>query len=379
MKANNTRGFTLIELMVALVVAGLLMGVLVGLSGAVQRSFGFSKEVTELQANLRFAMRTLVDDFSRVAFMASPDANQDILHRPNNSNVACPPYPADLKGIEYDNATGIITLRGNFVSSRDYSRNMFTGQIACRNEYPYNPNDPPGVKCGGYEPYHWPFADGPAEVGDVFCMGQWTRMDASGDGRYCYFQVASVGQATNEVQFTQPVNRDEVKGMYRWTNPITLVRYQMAQGVYTPRFAAGTNARFRWVLERSYEGCRNAQLTLNQPVEIAEFLLPQAMGGFAVEQILDTDGNANLLGNEWQPAIGNIQPLASPVDPVRLRGLVITLRGRVENEDPDFTIQAFNNALPFLNFGVDLDGQPTNGLARVRVERTVVDLRNMAL
>lgn len=379
MKSNRNRGFTLIELMVALVVAGLLMGVLVGLSGAVQRSFGFSKEVTELQANLRFAMRTLVDDFSRTAFMVSPDANVDILHRPNNSAVACPPYPPDLKAVEYDSATGTITLRGNFVSARDYSRNMFTGQIACRNEYPYNPADPPALKCGGYEPYHRPFADGPAEIGDVFCPGQWVRMDASGDGRYCYFQVNSVGVGSNDIQFSQPVNRDEIKGMYRWVNPITLVRYQLAQGLYTPRYASGTDARFRWVIERSYEGCRNAQLTLNQPVEIAEFILPQAMGGFVVEQIMDTEGNANLLGNEWQPTIGSIEPLASPVDPVRLRGLVITLRGRVENEDPEFKMQGFTNTDPFLNFGVDLDGEPDSGLARVRVERTVVDLRNMAL
>jgi len=66
-KLKYTRGFTLIELMVALVVAGLLMGVLVGLSGAVQKSLGFSKEITELQANLRFAVKTVVDDISRVA------------------------------------------------------------------------------------------------------------------------------------------------------------------------------------------------------------------------------------------------------------------------------------------------------------------------
>jgi hypothetical protein len=51
----------------------------------------------------------------------------------------------------------------------------------------------------------------------------------------------------------------------------------------------------------------------------------------------------------------------------------------VENEDPEFKMQGFTNVDPFLNFGVDLDGEPTSGLARVRVERTVVDLRNMAL
>lgn len=379
MKPQSTRGFTLIELMVALVVAGLLMGVLVGLSGAVQRSFGFSKEVTELQANLRFAMRALVDDFSRVAFMASPDPNLDFLHRPDNSAVACPPYPADSRAIEYDSSTGVITMRGNFVSSRDYRRRIFDGVIRCRNKSIYNANDPPAIKCGGYEPYYWPFADGPSRIEDVFCPGQWVRMDATGDGRYCYFQVSSVGSGINDVQFTQTVNMEEIRGEYRWISPITLVRYQLVQGVYTPRYNSGSDARFRFILERSHEGCRGGQLTLNQPVEVAEFILPPALGGFVLEQIKDTEGSANLQGDPWQPAIGAIEPLESPVDPVRLRSLVITLRGRVENEDPDFTIQGYQENQPFLDFGVDLDGQPGNGLARVRVQRTVVDLRNMAL
>jgi hypothetical protein len=55
------------------------------------------------------------------------------------------------------------------------------------------------------------------------------------------------------------------------------------------------------------------------------------------------------------------------------------LRGRTESEDPRFTLSGYNDAQPFLNFGVDLDNNPGNGLARVRVVRTVMDLRNMGI
>jgi hypothetical protein len=107
------------------------------------------------------------------------------------------------------------------------------------------------------------------------------------------------------------------------------------------------------------------------------------MGGFTLEQIVDESPWANLAGRDWQPDIGDdpgdIQPLASPVPLERIRAIIITLRGRLASEDPKFTIQGYTSAPPFLDFGVDLDGEPTNGLARVRVERTVIPLRNVAL
>ncbi len=66
MRLSKPAGFTLIELLVALVVSGLLMASLVGISGAVQKSFSRSKDTAELQSNLRFAMKLLVQDFRRV-------------------------------------------------------------------------------------------------------------------------------------------------------------------------------------------------------------------------------------------------------------------------------------------------------------------------
>jgi len=372
--------------MVALVVAGLLMGVLVGLSGAVQRSFGYSKEITELQANMRFAMKTLVDDFARVAFMSSPDPVNDSAHEPEQANDKCPPAPPGMEAMTFNAGSGLLALRGNYISTRDYLRKMFTGQILCRNYQFYDGGAAAGSRCGAqtYELSHEPFADGPGRIQDVFCPGQVIRLDAEGDGHYCYYHVGNVDLANNAIGFQENVNRNMIAGEDLWFSPITQVQYQLVQSATPPpRYAVGTAARFNWVLQRSMEGCRNSQLTLGQPVEIAESLLPQAMGGFTLDQIMDTAGMANLSGVEWQPAIGvnpgDVDPLVDPVDVVRIRAVVITLRGRLESEDPEFTIQGYTSNPPFLNFGVDLDGQPTNGLARVRVERTVVDMRNLSL
>ena len=120
MKMRRHDGFTLIELMVALVVAGMLVAVLAGLSATVQRSFGRSKDIIELQANLRFAMKILVDDLTRAAYMYSPDAANDGCHRHGNPPDTSWSATASWKAIEYDAASRTLTLRGNYASSTDY-------------------------------------------------------------------------------------------------------------------------------------------------------------------------------------------------------------------------------------------------------------------
>jgi hypothetical protein len=158
--------------MAALVVGGLLMAMLVALAGSVQQSYGQTKGITELQSNLRFAMRTMVEDFHRVNFQYTPDPELDPYRfGPSLSTVGSSP-----NAIVYDNTAGAeaLILRGNFVSSRDYRFAINvnnTIQVLCRNgmEFINNPStDMPA--CGfssdadGYDPYLEPFADGPESV-----------------------------------------------------------------------------------------------------------------------------------------------------------------------------------------------------------------------
>jgi len=385
-KPRSAYGFTLIELMVSLVVAGMLMGVLVGLSGSVQRSFGYSKEITELQSNMRFAMKIIADDLTRISFMTDPDPNSST-NAPLRALDRCPPPPANIAALDYVPGTGETTMRGNYISSRDYLLQMNAPMtVLCRNGRLYDKNAPDGQKCGvtQYEPNDEPFYDGPGKIEDTFCPGQTVRMEVTlGNREFCYYTIQAVDSSNNVLQFAEIVNRDMNAGAALWINPTTRVNYQVVQAPYTVKYPTGTDARFRWVLQRDFEGCNQGQLTLGQPMEVAEFLLPYAMGGYLLEQIIDEAPMANLGGLEWQPDIGDdlgdIQELQTPVPLERLRALVVTLRGRLEYEDPKFTIQGYTDALPYLNFGVDLDGEPTNGLARVRVERTVVNLRNLAL
>ena len=146
---SNRRGFTLMEMMIALVVGAMLMTSLVGISASVQRTFGGSAEGTELEANLRFAMKTLVQDISRSAFMYSPDLSNDLCHlsgQPITGNPPAMAFTQDATEVE-------LTLRGNFASSRDYLLNLSVSpfKVVCRNQQDWST----GGRCSLHpDPHH---------------------------------------------------------------------------------------------------------------------------------------------------------------------------------------------------------------------------------
>jgi prepilin-type N-terminal cleavage/methylation domain-containing protein len=361
--------FTLIELMVSLVVAGLLMSALVALSGTVQRSFGRSKDIIELQANLRFAMNRMVDDVTRAAYMHSPNPQ----HAVDGRTLGVIPPSADV-AIEYDGPNTPLTLRGNYASSRDYLLDLDDGKIVCRNQAPYNLTTKMcETSLGSYDPYHEPFSDGPGFT-DVFCPSELIRLD-DGEGHYYYHEVGVATPGDYSLTLQNPsVNRAQLPGRYQWISPITEVIYRLDHdNTYTSPYGAG-DPKDRWILVRQSNDCRGAV-----SAEIAEFLLPPtaAVPGLEIQQYEDTGIGASvgICKVPYNPSIeDNFKDVtaADPVDPLRVRALVITLRGRTEMEDPAMTVVHPEHS-------IDLDGVPDNGLATVRVERTVVELRNFAI
>jgi prepilin-type N-terminal cleavage/methylation domain-containing protein len=376
----RTSGFTLIELMVALVVGGLLMASLVALSGAVQKSFGRSREISELQTNLRFAMRKLTDDISRAGFMYSLDPLND-----------CPPQGGldpskNWQAIEYDPTGPQFTIRGNFLSSRDYrilltSNN--TAVIRCRDDSAYTPGPtPPEDSCAAdVKGLKWvlslilPFKDG-SGFKDLFYNGQDFRMMDSLGTTFSFHTVQNSDPTTSTFGFTPAINLDKSAGYHRWINPFSAVTYRVIQDTtYNRLYPSGPDASHRWVLQRIW-GLADAPNT----IEMAEFLLPNTQG-LEVQVINDANAPSSMCVQPWPQ---NIQDLPADLTAaftlqqlLQARALVITLRGRTETEDPDFTLED-PAADAAINYAIDLDGNPANGLAHVRIESRVVEMRNLA-
>lgn len=369
MKLRRREAFTLIELMVSLVVAGILMAALVGISGTVQRSFGRSKDIIELQANLRMAMHGLVEDISRAAFMYSPDPR----NASDSRTRGIPPAEADI-AVDLDPVNSVFTLRGNYVSSRDYLYNLEQKTIGCRSGQGYDCT----TKCklgGSGTDFDEPFDDGPA-FGEVFCAQELVRMEI-GDGRFQYFTIAGASGIDLSLSLSpKPVRSTQVRGEARWISPVTTVEYRMINDPTYPKPYLGAAPELDyWILQRISKDCRG-----NIIAEVADFLLPPtaATPGFYIEPYYVTPTSVavnNVCMGEYDFTVDSIPtPVAAgaPIDPLRLRALAIILRGRTEMEDPGLTVAHFDHS-------VDLDGNPANGMAHVRVERTMVQMPNMGI
>jgi prepilin-type N-terminal cleavage/methylation domain-containing protein len=372
LKLIHKAGFTLIELLVALVVSGLLMASLVGISSAVQKSFGRSKDISELQANLRFAMKSIVQDFGRVGFMYSPDPINDMGHRGDGCNTILEAIPA----IRFNRG---LQLTGNFVSSRDYLYDPSVGRIFCRNGR--DPLDSPDCSPApgiAVEPYILPFADGP-DFANVFCQNEMVRVDVKGR-KYCYALVNQPNVANKTFSITPQVYGSKTQGDTFWINPVTTVTYNINSDLlYTARYNGNTNYNMRWMLNRATLSCQG-----NLNADLADFMLPPndaQFPGLGIQAINDLNG---VIGGQLkQPSFGATctatEGSATCVfDPQYTRAVIITLRARTEMEDPDFTINNYNDTSPSRDIGIDLDQNPADGLAHVRTERTVVELRNLA-
>ena len=382
-KPNPSRGFTLIEMMVALAVGGMLMATLVGLSGTVQRSFGRSKEITDLQNDLRYALKILGEDLGRAGFMHSANPSIDFMNVKVVSGSVDQAELQDFPAVRWN--PPFLELNGNYISARDYLWKRSTNEICCRNKV--EPSKPEFLSCDRpgqfYERYLLPFADGPAEVDYVFCPGLLARIQIE-DGKFTYQRVAGVSDVNTTVTFD--VNPDAVEDDYLWINPVNQVQYELAADPgYVSPHATPTPAASRWQLFRRITGCRDGVLTAAEDLFLAEYLLPSAgpRPGLELSSFEDLNAvmgapvaavNISVPPNRIYPDSGYV------FQPHQMRGVVVTLRGRGHTEDPEFTITDYaGDEAAAMRFGVDLDNEPKNGLAHVREMSTVIEIANLGL
>lgn len=408
MKPNKRSGFTLVELMIALIAGSFAVAGTYYLSGISSRSFNEQMRVSETQLSLRSAMEQLRRDIGRAGFLAVPNS---ATLAPNcggsfgGSDVA--PRQVRAVGISYDGSidgsdsdvqkvkallgtpdtnktrADILRLWGNYATSDAY----LTDPTRNSSSTIYFQADSESFRRSFYTPAA---NNGTATYEDgatgafarAFAKGRMVRVEH--EGRYFFRDIKDVKPAlpTPYVELETPL-----PGCFeptRWTAiaPVMRVRYQLEHDKVDDlkRLSAvsSTLGARRPVLVRREEKDSDDSVVDDSARVVLDYAVE-----FAVDAIVNTA--ATLTDTpvwEYRTAANAATASASTE---RLRALVVTLSSRSTEADPNLpqlgrTRFKTTNLLdsPLQTFRViDPDKAEIVLNARVRTMRSEIFLQNL--
>lgn len=116
---NKEKGFSLIELMIALALSGIIIGAIYNLYLKQSKSYVIQDQVAEMQQNGRVAIDMIVRDIRMAGFRGNPpNAGVTTPISPTNSSTA-----PDSITIQYDDGSGSVTTVTYDISGTDLRRN----------------------------------------------------------------------------------------------------------------------------------------------------------------------------------------------------------------------------------------------------------------
>ena len=375
----SRRGFTLLEVMVALAIGGIALGSLYAVGSASQRHFRQQQRISATQTSLRAAMDQLKHDFQRAGFMSSPnsqmageicsdaggvDANNKLAAVAGFIKRAARPDsldPAPLNDTTYY-TTDQVWLSGNYATSGEYPG--ITLEADNRTvDIPMNWESFrrdftvwSGVGAGTCVPETFAAA---------FPIGRMVRLHGLTERNfYSYVErVACIGTSTAQVVLTNvvPAVCNMTGG---WIAPVSFMRYWVTDADVAEGTRIGANRVS--VLRRTE--VKPDQRTVGLPVPGNTTLMDDRaildyVVRFNVDFMLRLSTNANFI--DFVPATD----AATILNPERVRGAIIDLVARTAEHEPEF----FSD-LPKYSFKV----YPTQGAARVRSAHAEVLMPNIA-
>jgi prepilin-type N-terminal cleavage/methylation domain-containing protein len=345
-KHRSRRGFTLLELMVALMITGLVVAALFTLGGASARHFHEQQRIGVTQRGVRMAMDRVRRDFARAGYLSVPDTGSTRVRM-----CPTPAVPRRVQAIWFDDAdaTGVAALDGvnraaNLTSA---DRVRLTGNYSTGESYLVRSFDGAGntitlqtdwigfrrsfINTVGATT----FVD-TARFASVFSAGRMLHVE-SPNGYHFFFDITGssldgTGQ-TASITISPGVgtNNPCLRGLGRGAivSPISQVEYFIgtpgAGSMLEPRNVAVTGNN-TLLVRRELNMANGAEIAGTRRV-----LLEWAVD-FNVDFVLDTRANLSL-----PPAIITRTGALAETDvqgtPANVRGAIVSIAGRTPEQD----------------------------------------------
>jgi prepilin-type N-terminal cleavage/methylation domain-containing protein len=376
-------GFTLLEVMIALLVGGVALSSIYAVGAASTRHFRQQQRISAVQTSLRSAMDQLKRDFQRVGFLATPNVQangeacispgaplDDATNTTGTGRLAgisafakdVNPRPTELDPGNLNSWAKVdsVTVMGNYATSGEYSGISISpnGQVV---------TVPMNWQSFRRDFSNWTGASAgqcnSAAFTSAFAVGRLVRVHTLTERNF-YSTIAAVtciGSVAASVTLDAAIPA-QCNANGGWIAPVNTLRYSAvnATGDETGRL---TNRNV--VLRRTEVNPANKANPLlqpggNVPVDDRDILDYTVL--FNVDFML-TDGSANSVN--FMPS-----PVANVIGrPEQVRGVIIDLAARTAEHEPEFS-----NMIPTLAFRV----LATPGAARVRQMHAEILLPNVA-
>lgn len=364
---RKRRGFTLLELMVALVIGGLVVAAVFTLGGASSRHFQEQQRIGVTQRSVRMAMDRLRRDIARAGYLSVPDTT--------SPTVRICPQPASLpvQAIQHFDADGDGVLVNRAANGVSADRLVLTGNYATSDGYLVRSFDGAGAQVilqsdwlafqRAFFVDGFPNAD---RFRDAFRPGRLLHIETpSGYHSFVAITDARLDAAGATISIAPALGADNpcLRGLGRGSivSPISMIQYSV--GAASPALApknpevTGPNT----VLYREELDFTTGTVMQRRPV--LEYAID-----FNLDYIIDTNVNPT------QPPQLAARAGGAAFSPWQVRSVIASIAARTPEQDRRFPWVAPTAGAPLNRFQVFTDRE---GAARVRQLRTEIQMPNL--
>lgn len=369
-RAKRQQGFTLVEMMVALVAGAIAIASIYYVSAASSWHFQEQQRVAQTQMNLRMAMEHLRLDIAKAGYLGTPNsAGEQRCMTPaapvtavelvEGAGTSVLPNAA-ANGVQADT----LRLTGNYVTSDSYLVNTFSASgntVDLQRNWQAFRRTFGAADAGGYS----------AEAfEDVFRIGRWLHITTTA-GYHFFVEITGQDGASATVTFNPavPLGTPCMPGLGTGATiaPLTRIEYVVLDA--NAGGSIGSLARASEAEGTVHPVLVRREIDLDSLTVVAntERIVAEYVANFDVDFIVDTEVTVGAAPDlELQNDVTAATTLAPAASPHHARAAVVNLSLRSPREDPRFTAEA----------GYDLG--VSEGRARVRPMTTQILMPNIA-